>query len=247
MTLKLEPIRTSDLTNMEAGQFIRRMLKDFETIDQLLLTDVPFNTYVTEIAQQSGVYENALAQIRKSEETEKIGLADKNRDRAISAFSKALKLYEVSNLPEEVEASRGLGIVFGNFRGIADLNYEAETMAIDKLISELRSPAHSAKIATLGLDRYIARLKDSNEAFITLFSNRMVTEASTMTYDMKIVRTGMLKRYADLSNYILAMAKALNSPLFINSLNLLNASRKYYSDMLARRLSEKDEKEIPES
>lgn len=247
MTLKLEPIRTSDLTNMEAGQFVRRTLNDFETIDQLLMTDVPFNSYVTEISQMSGIYEKALAQIRKSEETQKISLADKDRDKAISAFSKALKLYEVSNLPEEVEASRGLGIVFGNFRGLADLNYEAETMAIDKLIGELRSPAHSAKVAMLGLDRYVARLKDSNEAFKILFSNRMVIEASVEVYDMKIIRAGLLKKYADFANYILAMAKALNSPLFVNSLNLLNASRKYYSDMLARRLSGKDDKETPES
>jgi hypothetical protein len=41
--------------------------------------------------------------------------------------------------------------------------------------------------------------------------------------------------YSDFCNYVLAMAKALNTPLFVNALNLLNAGRKYYADMLARR------------
>ncbi len=245
MMLKLEPVRTSDLTNMEAGQLIRRTLDDLATIDQALMIDVPLNAYVQEITLQKGSYEKALAQIRKSEETEKIGLADKNRDKAVDAFGKALKLYGVSDDEAEVEASRGLSIVFTSFKGLADLNYEAETMAIDKLVTELESPTHAAKIGLLNMGRYVARLKTTNEAFKTLFANRLVTEASTETYDMKVIRAELLKKYADMANYLLAMAKALKSPLFLNALNLLNASRKYYSDLLARRNNGKDKKEKP--
>jgi hypothetical protein len=230
---------------MEAGQLIRRHLDDLATIDQALMIDVPFNTYLQEITRKKGLYEKALAQIRKSEETEKINLADKNRDKAVDAFGKALKLYGVSDDPAEVEASRGLSIVLSNFKGLADLNYEAETMAIDKLVSELESPAHEAKIGLLNLGRYVARLKTTNEAFKTLFANRLVTEASTETYDMKIVRADLMKKYADFANYVLAMAKALETPLFIQALNLMNTARKYYSDLLARRTNGKDDKEKP--
>lgn len=245
MILNLEPVRTTNLTNMEAGQLIRRTLDDFATIDQQLMVDAPLNAYVQEIGRQKGLYEKALAQVRKSEETEKIGLADKNRDQAIQAFSKSLKLYGVSDDLAEVEASRGLSIVFNSFKGLADLNYEAETMAIDKLVSELESPEHAAKVGLLNLGRYIGRLKTTNEAFKTLFANRLVAEASTESYDMKVIRAELMKKYADMANYVLAMAKALNSPLFLTALNLLNASRKYYSDMLARRTNGKDEKERP--
>lgn len=245
MMLKLEPVRTSDLTNMEAGQLNRRTLDDLATINQTLMIDVPFNTYVQEITRQKGLYENALAQIRKSEETEKISLADKNRDKAVDAFGKALKLYGVSDDAAEVDASRGLSIVFNSFNGLADLNYEAETMAIDKLVSELESPAHAAKIDVLNMARYIIRLKTTNEAFKSLFGNRLVIQASTETYDMKVVRTDLMKKYAEFTNYVLAMAKALETPLFIQALNLINASRKYYSDLLARRTKDKDDNDKP--
>jgi len=245
MMLKLEPVRTSDLTNMEAGQLIRRTLDDFATIDQPVMTDAPLNAYVQEITQQKDLYQKALAQIRKNEETEKIGLADKNRDKAVDAFGKALKLYGVSDDEAEVEASRGLSIVFNSFKGLADLNYEAETMAIDKLVSELESPAHADKVKLLNLGRYVTRLKTTNAAFKTLFANRMVAGASTESYDMKVVRAELMKTYADMANYVLVMAKALKTPLFLTALNLLNASRKYYSDMLARRTNGKDDKEKP--
>jgi predicted LPLAT superfamily acyltransferase len=245
MMLKLEPVRTSDLTNMEAGQLNRRTLDDLATINQTLMIDVPFNAYVQELTRQKGLYENALAQIRKSEETEKISMADKNRDKAVDAFGKALKLYGISDDAAEVEASRGLSIVFNSFKGLADLNYEAETMAIDKLVSDLESPARAAKVSVLNMGRYVTRLKTTNEAFTMLFGNRMVTEASTETYDMKVVRADLMKKYAEFTTYVLAMAKALETPLFLQALTQINASRKYYSDLLARRTNGKDDNDKP--
>ena len=245
MKLKLEALRLAGLTNMEAGQFIRRNTEDLATIDQTLLIDVPFNAYVQGIIQQKALYENALAQVRKNEETEKIDLADKDRDKATDAFGRALKLYAISDDPEEVEASRGLGIVFNNFKDIASMNYEAETLAIDKLITELESPAHAVKIDKLNIGRYVTRLKTTNEAFKALFGNRMVSTASTESYDMKIVRADLMKKYIDFANYVLAMAKAFESPLFLQSLNIMNTARKYYSDLLARRTGNNKAPEKP--
>jgi len=245
MKLKLEALRLAGLTNMEAGQFIRRNLEDLATIDQTLLIDVPFNAYVQGIIQQKALYENALAQVRKNEETEKIDLADKDRDKSADAFGRALKLYAISDDPEEVEASRGLGIVFNNFKDIANMNYEAETLAIDKLVTELESHAHVVKIEKLKMGRYVTRLKTTNEAFKTLFSNRMVSTATTESYDMKIIRADLMKMYADFANYVLAMGKAFKSPLFLQSLSLMNTARKYYSDLLARRNGNRKEPEEP--
>lgn len=245
MKLKLEALRLAGLTNMEAGQFIRRNTEDLATIDQTLLIDVPFNAYVQGITQQKSLYENALAQVRKNEETEKIDLADKDRDKATDAFGRALKLYAISDDPKEVEASRGLGIVFKNFKDIASMNYEAETLAIDKLVKELESLAHADKIDKLKMGRYVTRLKTTNAAFKTLFGNRMVSTASTESYDMKIIRADLMKKYTDFASYVLAMAKALETPLFLQSLSIMNAARKYYSDLLARRNGNNKEPEKP--
>lgn len=245
MHLTLEPLRTSILTNMEGGQLLKRHLSDLGTIDPTLLTDAPFNTYVQYLTTDADNFEKALAQVRKSEETEKIVLADGNRDKGFDAIGRALKLYAISDDPAEVEASRGISILFDSFKNMTTLSYEAETIGIDKLVSELTGPKYSPKVSLLQMDRYVTRVSNANEAFKTLFSGRMVTTAMTETFDMKTIRKETFKRYSDFCDYVLAMAKALNTPLFITTLNLLNTARKYYSDQLARRTAPKVAKDKP--
>ena len=235
----LEPLRTSVLTNMEGGQLMKRHLNDLRTIDPALLTDAPFTTYVKELTGYAEKYEKALAQVRTMEKTEQIALADDLRDKALEAFGIALKLYSISDESDEVEASRVLRILYDAFANLTRLNYEAETIGIDKLVSELAGPNYSAKVGLLKMERYVTRISNANEAFKTQFGGRMTTTALTETYDLKSIRIEMLRRYSDFCNYVLAMAKALNTPLFTTTLNLLNTSRKYYADQLARRVAPK--------
>ena len=245
MALKLQTVRTSDLTTMEAGQLINRHLNDLSTINQALLTDAPYNDYVQQLTAKSAIYQKALLQVRKNEETEKIAISDAIRDKAVDAFSKTLKLYAVSDDPAEVEASRVLGILLGSFKNLSRLNYEAESIGIDKLISELESVNYASNVSLLNIGRYVTRMKMSNQNFKTLFNNRMVTEATTETYDLQAIRKEMLKQYSEFTSYVLAMAKALDTPLFNTALTILNTARKYYADLLARRAAVKDAIEKP--
>jgi hypothetical protein len=241
----LEPLRVSMLTNMEGGQLMKRHLKDLQTLDPVQMTDVPFTSYVQDLTSYAEKYEKALAQVRKNEETEKIMQADKVRDRALTAFGIALRLYAISDDEAEMEASRVLDILFGTFKNLAVLNYEAETIGIDKLIGELTRPEYGAKISLLKMERYVTRIAVANDAFNALFGGRMTTVALTETYDLKSIRSDMALTYRAFCDYVLAMAKALNTPLFTTTLNLLNTSRKYYADQLARRLAPKTDDAKP--
>jgi hypothetical protein len=245
MNVILEPLKVSVLTNMEAGQLMNRHLSDLATIDASLLTDAPYNNYVQQIGTRMELYRNALAQVQKSEETEKIGMADGVRDKAVGSFGAAIKLHAMSDIPEEVEASRSLGILFGTFKNIARLNYEAETLAIDKLTGELNSPAYAEKVNYLHMSKYVTRMAESNAAFKNLFGGRMVTTANTESFDMKTIRAEIQNLYNDFTDYVLAMAKATDNPLFPAALNLLNTDRKYYADQLARRTAPKKEEAKP--
>jgi len=245
MKLELEPLRLAGLSNLEAGQLIIRHLSDLNAVDSSLLTDAPFNSYVQTLSNQSVLFQKGLAQVRKNEETQKIDLADADRDKSTVAFGRGLKLYAVSDDPAEVEASRGLSILFDSFKNLATLSYEAETIAIDKLVSELTSPAYSSKVSLLQMDWYVTRLQNTNNNFKTLFGGRMVTTATTESYDLKVIRAETITKYGEFTTYVLAMAKALEAPLFIQTLNLLNTARKYYADLLARRVTPKKEKKGP--
>jgi len=68
----------------------------------------------------------------------------------------------------------------------------------------------------------------------------------TETYNMKVVRKEMLKLYSDFTAYVLAMAKTEDAPpLFITALTLMNTARKYYADILARKLAVNEIKKQP--
>lgn len=247
MDFIIEPLRTTVLSVMEAGQLIKRHLSDLTTINESLLNDEPFNNYVKNLTSKLERYEKGLAQVRKSDETEKIILADDNRDKAIDAFAKALKLYALSDLDFEIEAANSLATLFSNYKNLASMNYEAESIAIDKLVSDLKGQNYAAKISLLQMDRYVVRLETTNASFKVLFGSRLVTTASTETYNLKLMRKEMLNLYANFCDYVLAMAKASDNPLFPAALNLLNTARKYYADQLARRTATKTEKAKPQA
>lgn len=245
MKVILESLKISALTNMEAGQLINRHVSDLATIDSSIATDVPYNNYLQEIGHKMELYRNALLQIQKSDETEKILLADAARDKAIIAFSLALKLHGVSDDPAEVEASRCLGILFDKYKNLGRLNYEAETLGIDKLTDELNSPDYSDKINYLNMGKYVARMTNANDLFKNLFGERMVTSANTESYNMKILRSELQYLYNDFTNYVLAMAKVSENTLFQAALSLLNTARKYYADLLAKRTVSKTGSDKP--
>jgi len=246
MIYHLEPLRKVALSNMETGQLMKRHLADLSTIESILFTDESFNAYIRELTRQSELYDNALAQVRKNAETEKVKQAGIVRDKAIRAFITVLKLYSLSDDETELDACRSLKILMASFKNLTRLNYEAKTLAVDKLVSELGNEHYSPKVSFLQIARYVDRMKSCNRDFEVLFSGRMVAEATAETYNMKLMRKEMLRKYSDLTAYVLAMTKATESPLFISSLNLLNTARKYYSDMLARRATVKVRKEKPE-
>lgn len=235
MKPELERLRVGSLTNLEAGQLINRHLDDLGTVSPTLQTDGPYTTYVHRLTAQLAIYDLAVAQVQKNELTEKLAKADFLRDRAVRAFGTALRLYSYSDIASEQEAARGLNIIYQSQKRIADLNYEAETKAIDKLLSELAKPAAAAKVTALGIGRWVNFMQSSNQAFAVLFGTRIQGEASTETYDMKAVRRETFEVYANFCDYLVSMVKATNGELFVTALNLVNAGRKYYADLIARR------------
>lgn len=245
MSNYLEPLKSSFLTNMEFGSLMKQHLRDLATIDQTLLTDQPYSAYLQKIRDRTVYYEKELAQSRKNDETEKISRADKVRNKAIVAFSLMLKVYLLSDDPAEVVAGKSLRILYKTFKNPAKLNYEAKTLAIDKLVSELENEKYAEKVAFLNIGRYVTRMKMTNQQFEALFSGRSVTKAFAETYNMRAMRSELLADYNEFTAYILEMSNVLKTPLFVTTLAMLNTARKYYADLLARRKKTKPPIVIP--
>lgn len=81
----------------------------------------------------------------------------------------------------------------------------------------------------------IFELETSNTAFNELFSHRSLKDLQKEVYSVKGLRKELTDIYQKLSAYINANAQVKPDEFFVKTLEVLNNSRKYYADVLARR------------
>jgi hypothetical protein len=123
---------------------------------------------------------------------------------------------------------------------VEHLNYEAETMAIDKLIDELQSAKYAPLVTSLLLTRYVQRLKTSNDSFKAQFGTRITGEAFQESFDTRALRQDLMDYYRDFTLYLQVMVTTTSEPYFAQVLAIVNTARKYYADMLATRRGKAD-------
>ncbi len=232
----LHKLSIARLTHLEAGQLIKSSIKDLETAGINTTTDTHIDKYVQQMSTDSVLYDKALLQIKKNQETEEIANLDHIRDLSLSAFNRQLKVYELSKNPAIVEAYKAVTIVVKNYKNLASLNYEAESNGIDNLIADFNSPAYAPHLATLNMAEFITEIKTANDDFKLKFSKRTTDISFTEVYNMKLIRKATFENYNNYTQYVLSLARVnTGDDYYKNILNIINQTRKYYSDMLAKR------------
>jgi hypothetical protein len=240
--MKLYSLNTTRLQYLESGQFIIRFLTDFKSQNLDPNSDPEFKTLYDSLLTQSPVYDSALMQIRAKAESELLMVQDDSRDKKGSTLRRALNVFQHSDVAAEQSAFKILKIVLNTYKDIETVSFEAESLGLDNLVAELRSPAHAPAVATLGLTTHINNLETANATFKTTFNTRSTATISNVVYDTKLLRKNILTTYRDLAEYVHVMAKRKNTPFYNDTLTALNNGRKYFSDSIARRLGTNETK-----
>jgi hypothetical protein len=235
MNYTLEPLKVSILSHLEVGQLINRHQQDIGLLDDTLITDPPLKNYLTTLFTQNTTYTQGLMKIQKDEKTELLEADDLARDKAIVTFGKAVRLSLDSDNAEEVAAAKSLALLLDTYKEITTLPYEAETLAVDKLVAALESSEYSNKVSAIDGAKYVARIKSANEAFKTHFSDRSTAEALKKNTDNKKARKALLDYYSEANAYLVSMTNAYKTEQFTKTLAFINGGRRYYADSLARR------------
>ena len=234
MKQELETLKMSLLTNIESAQLIKHLLGDLATI-QTSLSDAPLLNYVRGLTTSLINLEPALVPVTKDDATTKVKAADKSRKEATKALGMAINQGSVSDDAAEQDAHHSLSIIFDAHKNNKSHNYEGETTLVDTLLNNLTAANLADKVAILGLQRYIDRLRNSNEAFKAIATDRSTAKAQKEVFDTKALRAELYATYDDFVHYVLAMSKAHNTTEFTSVLAMINATRKQYADMLAKR------------
>lgn len=239
---KLNPIYLQGLHHTEFGQFIDRFINDFSEANLDLNTDTDFKTIFEGLKTKTPAYNKALMQIRENENTKKIAELYKERDNDFQALKDSIKPYRNAKKAPQIKAYNTLKILLDEYKNIATLSYEEETKKISSLLSSLKSEDYQPHITTLKIEEFISELEKSNTAFNTLFGERSAQNIGKESYDTKALRKEITDIYRKLTNYIIAVVEIKTDPFYRKTLEVINNSRKYYADTLAKRNGQKTEK-----
>lgn len=232
----LHKLKATALTNLEAGQLIKTSIKDLNTAGINTATDSHINNYVHQMSTDSDLFDKGLLQIKKNEETEVLLNLDHVRDLNLSAFNRQLKVYELSTDAGIVTAYKAITILVKTYKNLAHLNYEAESNGIDNLIADFNSTKYAPHITTLSMNEFVDRIKTSNDDFKLKFSQRSTDISSTEIYNVKLIRKAAFENYNNYTQYVLSLAKVTTGDDYYKKiLDIINQTRKYYSDLLAKR------------
>lgn len=240
----MKPLQTLSLTRLSVlgfGQHIKSLLSNIDLWGQDFITDPVLAHYLQTLRNEITAYDKAMLPFAKSDETAKIAAADKHRDDAVSALTRQLWVYELSDDEAELEAYDSLSTLFNTYHGIQKWNFEEETNGIDNLLVDLLNDKYKPHVELLLMLRYVNRLEAANTAFKNLFMGRTKETAGKPKYDVRGMRKAIQKIYEDMVGYVLTMAKVQTAEQYHKTLNVINTLRKYYHDLLAKRQSNNDD------
>lgn len=235
MSKELQALTIGHLTNLEAGQVVKRNLTDIATLPSSEITDTIIKDYLISLTSKEVDYDKALVQVQKNDETAKLVIADEKRDVSVVALGVSIHLGRLSDVPAEVDAATSLHTLFNTYKNLQHLNYESESNGVDNLGKDLVNTKYAPFVTLLGIGKYVIRLQTDNDKFKTLYSGRTVGIANTEVFNAKQLRKDLQSIYVKFTSYLLSMAENVNTLQYNDVLDLVNAGRKQYADLLAIR------------
>jgi hypothetical protein len=176
--------------------------------------------------------------VRKSNISMKKEESDKARDAIIIGIKHAIKS-GLRHFNDAIrEAAQRLKIVFDTYDKpipITNMPYDAETMAINKLLLELNGK-YAADAQILGIDSWLIELEKRNNAFDDLAKNYNEETAEKPVLQLVNLRKETNVAYHELVAYINALMLIDKETPYEQFASEFNALVKHYNDTMAQHI-----------
>ena len=230
---KVKPLPLQKLDNSNFYQLNARSLK---TLQQSQIPYSPDNHLTLAIDKWQvsfNQYQKAINQDKGKEITKKIQDANQLRNSDFSIFKRSLAAFETSKRQSEKSAYSKLTEIVKPFREIHRLDYEKESLELDKLFNRLSSPEAIEYIEILGLKRFFENLKESQQEFETVFSNTTDIRSKVNRYDTYQIRKNLQSAYLRVLKLCEILVELHGQSLYSELITLFNTSRQYYIEQLS--------------
>jgi len=194
------------------------------------LIGAKYPQYINCLTDESTV----LDQIQKSSITDYIFVANQKRNSLFRGLSDAVKS-ALNHYDDDLQqTATHLQTAFDHYGNITLKPANQETSAYDSLTADLQG-TYSNDIKALGLTEWVVRLKDRNEQYRTLITNRNTEEANRTQLKMKDVRFQIDALFQDITKTINALIVINGEAGFTSTVNELNQIISRYSNIMAQR------------
>jgi hypothetical protein len=127
---------------------------------------------------------------RASYLTRQLAEADNRVDRCVIAIKAAIRSALLHPDLAIAQAAQQLTLRLKNLGDIVHKSYEAETATVQVLLSELTT-TFAPQASLVGLEPWVAKLAEAEQAFITLYEQRIIESAERPKERMADVRLGI--------------------------------------------------------
>ncbi|HFI0256379.1 TPA: DUF6261 family protein [Streptococcus suis] len=230
---KVKPLPLQKLDNINFYQLNSRSLKTLEQSQIPFSQDNHLTLAIDKWHVAFSQYKKAINQDKGKELTKKIQDANQLRNSDFSIFKRSLSAFETSRRQAEMTAYSELSQIVKPFREIHRLDYEKESLELDKLFNRLSTSEAVEHIETLGLKRFFENLKESQQEFETVFSNTTDIRSKANRYDTYQIRKELQSAYLRVLKLCEILMELHGQSLYSELIILFNTSRQYYIEQLS--------------
>jgi hypothetical protein len=170
--------------NADHVSFSKQSLQIFTTYGTIIDAPVLISAYSDAVLQEDKIYK----WIRKSEFTDKKAETDHARDLIIKGIDGIVRANLNHFDPATRNAAHKIYILIENYGNMTAMGYDAETVAIDSLISRLLSTEYLESVTLLHLSTWIYKMQELNQLFKTYVDDTEHEEISKPDISQKAAR-----------------------------------------------------------
>ena len=170
--------------------------------------------------------------MRRSEFTEKKTVVDRNRDEVYMGITGTVRVNLNHFSPEMKNAAVHVDNLLSSYGYLPEMNYDAETAAIDTLVTRLRSEAYVQSVQLLGLATWVNELDTLNTRFKTYADDTSKEEMNRPHVSSKEARVRSDNALWLITNRVESLVSLNGTTTFVAFIEEFNTLVKHYNTLL---------------
>lgn len=198
--LKIKEIGLTKLNNAEYTNYMSRVHAEVVLITAKKIGINQEN--ITSLENNIAKLNDLLAQSRISDNTAKLAELDHERDNIIVYIMAEIDNKQRNPIASVKTAAISLYNATHQYTGIQREADQQETQKINALLADLAKPENATNVTSLGLNEVVAQLKQLNDEYASITSERTEEKTAEATDSSKVIR----RENDELYDYITTMA-----------------------------------------